>query len=152
MSKTLSVSAIKNGTVIDHIAPPQALRLIRLLRLLDSKNKVTVGLNLPSKHIGRKDLIKIENRVLTNIEANEIVVFAPQATINIIEDFEVIKKMTTHLPESMASVFICPNPTCITHCEPIESFFYIDEQGRQIKLTCRYCEKVFDRDLVKVGI
>jgi aspartate carbamoyltransferase regulatory subunit len=153
MTKTLSVSAIKNGTVIDHIPAGQALRIMRLLRVLDSqKNKVTLGLNLPSKILGLKDLIKIENRALTNREANEIVIFAPLATINIIQEFEVIQKITTHLPESITSVFLCPNTACITQNEPIYSVFHIREQGKIIKLTCHYCEKEFDRDQVKVNI
>ena len=59
MSETLSVSAIKNGTVIDHISPGQALRIIQLLSLPSSKYTVTIGLNLHSKLIGIKDLIKI---------------------------------------------------------------------------------------------
>lgn len=153
MTKTLSVSAIKNGTVIDHIRAGQALRIVRLLSLLENNNnKITLGLNLTSKLIGKKDLIKIENRVLTNDEANEIVIFAPEATINIIKDFEVTQKINTHLPESITNVFICPNLACITHNEPIESLFHIEEQGKHIKLTCHYCEKIFDRDLVKVNI
>lgn len=153
MTKTLSVSAIKNGTVIDHIPAGQALRIMKLLRVLDSKkNKVTLGLNLPSKLIGLKDLIKIENRFLTNDEANEIVIFAPAATINIINDFEVTQKINTHLPNAITNVFICPNPVCITHNEPINSHFIIEEEGKRIKLTCHYCEKAFDRDQVKVNI
>jgi len=152
MNKTLPVSAIKNGTVIDHIRPGQAPRIMHLLNVLQSKNKVTVGLNLPSKLIGLKDLLKIENRVLTNDEANEVVIFAPEATINIIKDFEVIKKITTHLPQTITGVFLCPNPVCITHHEPVESFFHIEDQGKQIKLLCHYCEKAFDRDQVKVNI
>lgn len=153
MNKTLSVSAIKNGTVIDHIRRGQALRIMRLLQVLDvKKNKVTVGLNLPSKQLGLKDLIKIENRALTNEEANEIVIFAPEATINIIKEFEVTQKINTHLPQSIANVFVCLNPVCITHHEPIETLFYIEEQGKQIKLICHYCEKTFDRDHVKVNI
>lgn len=153
MTKTLSVSAIKNGTVIDHIRAGQALRIVRLLGLLENnKNQVTLGLNLRSKLIGKKDLIKIENRVLTNEEANEIVIFAPEATINIIKDFDVIQKINTHLPNIIANVFICPNPVCVTHNEPVESVFHIEEQGKQIKLTCHYCEKIFDRDQVKVHI
>ena len=152
MTKTLSVSAIKNGTVIDHIRAGQALRIVRLLSLLENKNKVTLGLNLPSKLIGQKDLIKIETRVLTNDEANEIVIFAPEATINIIQEFEVIQKINTHLPNSIANVFLCPNPVCITQSEPVESLFTIEEQGKQIKLTCHFCEKIFDRDKVKVNI
>lgn len=153
MTKTLSVSAIKNGTVIDHIRAGQALRIVKLLEILDSKkNKVTLGLNLPSKLLGFKDLIKIENRVLTNDEANQIVVFAPEATINIIDEFEVIQKINTHLPQSIRNVFICPNPVCVTHNEPVESQFEIEELGKHIKLICHYCEKSFDRDQVKVNI
>lgn len=152
MSKTLPVSAIKNGTVIDHIRPGQAPRIMHLLKVMQSNNKVTIGLNLPSKLLKLKDLLKIENRVLTNDEANEVVVFAPEATINIIKDFEVTQKITTHIPETITGVFTCPNPVCITHCEPIESFFHIEDQGKQAKLICHYCEKSYDRDQVKVNI
>lgn len=151
MTKTLSVSAIKNGTVIDHIRSGHALRILHLFRLLEGRNKITVGLNLPSQRLGLKDLIKIENRVLTDEEANEIVIFAPEATINVVKDFEVIQKMNTHLPKKIANIFLCPNPKCITHHEAAESVFCIEEQGKQVKLICNYCEKVFDRDQVKIS-
>lgn len=149
MNKTLSVAAIKNGTVIDHIPTGQALRIIRLLNLTNSKHKITLGLNLPSKSMGHKDLIKIEARLLSEAEASDIIVFAPKAIINIIENFEVTKKISTRLPEIIKGVFLCPNLVCITHTEPIPSFFYIEEQSKRIKLICKYCEKQFDRDQVK---
>jgi aspartate carbamoyltransferase regulatory subunit len=152
LNNTLSVSAIKNGTVIDHIAAGQGLRIIHLLSLQESALKVTIGLRLTSKMIGKKDLIKIEDRILTENEANEIVVFAPEATINIIENFEVVKKITTHLPAEMKNVFVCSNPSCITNSEFIQSRFYIVQQAKTIKLTCFYCEKTFERDQVKVKI
>ena len=152
MSETLPVSAIKNGTVIDHIAPGQALRIIHLLSLETSTNKITIGLYLPSKSMGSKDLIKIESRILTDNEANEIVVFSPFATINVIRNFEVTEKVKTRLPSSMKKVFLCPNPVCITHTECIPSYFYISEERKQIKLTCHYCEKLYDRDQLKVCI
>src|SRR5438105_1988840 len=104
MSKTLPVSAIKNGTVIDHIRPGQAPRIMHLLNVIQGKNKVTMGLNLPSKLLGLKDLLKIENRALTKDEANEVVIFAPEATINIIKDFEVIQKITAHFPPTITGV------------------------------------------------
>ena len=149
MIKTLSVAAIKNGTVIDHIPAGQALRIIRLLNLITSKHKITLGLNLPSKSMGHKDVLKIEARILSEAEASDVIVFAPKATINLIENFEVTKKISPRLPEAIKNVFICPNAICITHTEPVASFFYIDEQNKRIKLTCKYCEKRFDRDQVK---
>lgn len=148
-NKTLSVSAIQNGTVIDHINAGQAIRIIHLLELIKNKHRVTIGLNLPSKQLKYKDIIKIEDRMLNNEEANEITVFAPEATINIIENFEVAKKITTSLPPHITGVFACPNPSCITRTEPVETFFTIETQGKQVHLTCKYCEKIFDRDEVK---
>ncbi|MEO8402494.1 MAG: aspartate carbamoyltransferase regulatory subunit [Gammaproteobacteria bacterium] len=152
MTSTLSVSAIKNGTVIDHIASGQGLRIIHLLSLQNSQLQITIGLRLPSKLIGMKDLIKIEDRILTDEEANEIVVFAADATINIIDNFTVVKKISTHLPSEMKNVFICPNPSCITQSEFIESRFSIEQQLKSIKLACHFCEKVFERDQVEVRI
>lgn len=152
MSELLPVSAIKNGTVIDHIAVGQAFRIIHLLSLESKKNKVTIGLYLPSQRMGEKDLIKIEDRVLTDSESSEIRVFAPLATINVIQNFKVSSKLKTHLPAQMKKVFICPNSACITHTESVSSCFYIAEERSRIKLTCHYCEKIYDRDQVKVNI
>lgn len=150
MNKTLSVSAIQNGTVVDHITSDQTLRIMHMLRLLDKKHMVTVGFNLPSKRMKLKDLIKIENHELLPEEANQITVFAPDATINIIKNYEVVKKLSTTLPEHIKSIFICPNGECVTHSEPVESFFYIQENGKVMRLVCKYCEKSFDRNQVKV--
>src|SRR3990167_11394547 len=152
INETLSVRAIKNGTVIDHITAGQALPIARLLSLKASTYQITIGLNLKSKSMGFKDIIKIETRILTNQEANDIVVFAPHATINVIQNFKVTQKIKTRLPETMHAHFLCPNPTCITHHENIESKFYIAEQSKKIKLTCHYCESQFDRDQVRVNI
>lgn len=149
MTQTLSVSAINHGTVIDHIPAGQALRIMRLLKMAASKNCVTLGLNLSSKSMGTKDLIKIENKILSDVEANEIAVFAPQVTINIIEDFKVSKKIDIKMPETICGILICPNSRCVTQTEPVESFFYVEEIGKQVKLHCKYCEKRFDRDQLK---
>lgn len=152
MNKTLSVSAIQNGTVIDHINPGMALRIISMLRLLEKKYQVTVGMNLSSKTIGLKDLIKIENHNLDMDEANKIMIFAPNATINIIKNTEVIEKIITQLPPTVSGVFACPNPVCITNAEAVESFFTIEEQGKFVKFICKFCEKTFDRNQVKVRV
>ena len=152
MTKTLSVSAIKEGTVIDHIKNGNALRIIHMLSLLRTEKQITLGLNLPSKCIGRKDLIKIEGLELTPEQANEVIIFAPEATINIVKNFEVVQKLKTHLPPSIKSVFTCPNTMCISQEKQVTSLFYIEEQEKRVSLTCHYCERTFDRYQIKVKI
>lgn len=151
MSKTRSVSAIRNGTVIDHIPNGQALRIIQLLNLAHSSYCITIGMHLLSKRMGNKDLIKIESKVLSDEEASQVVVFAPEATINIIEEFSVTKKVITHLPAAIKKFVICPNESCITHTDKVNSYFYIDAFGEQIMLNCKYCEKQFNRDQLLIS-
>jgi len=150
MSKTLSVAAIHYGTVIDHISAGQAIRIVHMLNLLHKKHTVTLGLNLPSERMGLKDILKIENHVLSNEEANDLMIFAPDATINVIQNFEVINKIITKLPETISGPFICPNVACITHVEPVQTFFYIKAKGKQINLKCKHCEKTYERNRVNV--
>src|ERR1051325_10381059 len=95
--KMLSVSAIKQGTVVDHIAAGNALKIVRLLKLAANERRVTLGLNLKSDSIGLKDLIKLENVFLSQFQASQIAVFAPQATVNVIENYRVAKKFRVQL-------------------------------------------------------
>jgi aspartate carbamoyltransferase regulatory subunit len=146
MNKTLLVSAIENGTVIDHINAGLALRIINLLKLQDKQCSVTIGLNLPSRQLKLKDLIKIESYILSHEEANDIAIFAPEATINVIKNFEVMDKITITMPKQIQRVFVCSNAACITQTEQVDTFFYIEAQSKQINLICKYCEKKFDRN------
>lgn len=146
MNTTLSVSAIKNGTAIDHIAAGQAIKIIRLLKLANARQQMTIGLNLVSNSMGYKDLIKIENKLFSNEEANQITLFAPQATINIIENFVVVKKINTELPTMISNILICPNKNCVTRHEPVASCFYVERYAKSILLICKYCERQFERD------
>ena len=147
--KMLTVAAIKNGTVIDHIAAGQALRIVSMLHLNNHRKKVSLGLNLPSKSLQYKDIIKVEDKELTPDEANQVSILAPQATINIIKDFEVIKKFKVQTPKNIANVLICPNPTCITNHENIGSFFDLYEHKKNIQLHCKYCKKMFSHEEIR---
>jgi aspartate carbamoyltransferase regulatory subunit len=144
---TLSVSAIKEGTVIDHIAVGNALKIISLLRLADNETPVTVGLNLKSQSMGLKDLIKVESLCLIPSHGAQIAIFAPQATINVIENYQVAKKFQVQMPEAVHSILACPNARCITHSEPIQTLFIVEENNSSVFLRCRFCEKLFSQDL-----
>lgn len=145
MLKTRSVSAIKNGIVIDHIPAGQALKIMRLLHVVNEKQRVTLGLNLTSQRLKLKDLIKIENRKLSAEEIDKISVFAPSATINAIENFTVFEKIKCTLPETIHGILICPNLNCISRPES-KSYFKLEASIQDVNLYCVYCEKQFKRE------
>lgn len=144
----LSVEAIENGTVIDHIPAGLGLTILRQFKLLHYGNAVTVGFNLPSQSQGKKDIIKIKDVQFSEADANRLALFSPNAVVNHIENFIVTKKMRLTLPESIAEVFRCPNPNCASHSEPVRSQFRVQQQKGLVKLKCHYCEKTFARESV----
>ncbi|MFP3014569.1 MAG: aspartate carbamoyltransferase regulatory subunit [Arsenophonus sp.] len=144
----LQVEAIICGTVIDHIPAQMGFKLLLLFKLTQTDQRITIGLNLPSNHLGKKDLIKIENTFLTSEQANELAMYAPHATVNCIKNYKVKKKLLITLPKQIDTVLICPNSNCITHNEPVSSSFNIKKLYNDVILTCKYCEKTFDRDAV----
>ncbi|NLJ93178.1 MAG: aspartate carbamoyltransferase regulatory subunit [Aeromonadales bacterium] len=144
----LQVEAIHNGTVIDHIPAGQGIKIMRLFGLVKTKEKITIGLNLPSKAWGAKDIIKVENTRLSAAQANQLALFAPDATVNMIEDFEVVEKLQLQLPEKVEGVFSCPNSNCISHNEPVSSKFKVRAVQGQVRFRCNYCEKSFHQDLM----
>ena len=146
--KQLQVEAINTGTVIDHIPAGQGVKILKELQLLNSTLRITVGFNLPSKALGLKDIIKVENRLFNEAEASELSLFAPTATINVIENYTVSEKFKMSIPEKLEGVFECPNSNCISHNEPVQSFFKVRERGSEILLKCKYCEKSFSKDIV----
>lgn len=146
MKKTLSVAAISQGTVIDHIPAGRGMRIVRLLKLAGHHNKVTLGLNLPSKTMGYKDLIKVEGKEVTEDEANQIAIFAPKATINIIRDYQLGKKLMVTLPKKVEKVLRCPNERCVTNHEVMRTRFHVQKLAQAVQLKCYYCEKSFAYD------
>lgn len=149
MAKTLSVAAIKDGTVIDHLPVGAAVIILQLLKLIPGKNCVSLGLNLTSTSMGFKDLIKIEDRFLTKKEAHDIAVFAPKATINIIKDYKLAQKICAELPQEVERILVCPNPRCITNCEQTPTLFHVEEHKQQVILRCHFCERIFERHEIK---
>ena len=144
----LQVEAIRNGSVIDHIPANLGIKILSLFKLNETNQRVTIGLNLPSSALGNKDLIKIENLYLTKEQANQLALYAPKATVNQIEEYKVVNKLTLTLPERIDSVFRCPNSNCISYGEPVESRFKVQLKQENVHLKCHYCEKVFSREIM----
>lgn len=140
----LKIKAIENGTVIDHITANKALHILKILGLPDKDtHNVTVAMNVSSSEIGRKDILKIENRELDAEELNQVALIAPKATINIIRNYEPIKKDKIQLPDKITSIIRCTNSKCITNWEnePITPIFNVITKNPPV-VRCHYCEKL----------
>lgn len=140
----LKVKSIKDGTVIDHITANRALTILSLLNLPDKVASLMVAINVKSADMGSKDIVKIENRELSDEEVDKLVLIAPNATINIIRDYEIVRKSKLSLKEEVHEVLECSNPNCISNSnEPIKTRFYV-QNTEPVILRCHYCERTMD--------
>jgi aspartate carbamoyltransferase regulatory subunit len=146
MIKEMKVPPIENGTAIDHIPAGMALKVLKIMGLSTGEPQwtVTILIKAHSKKEKWKDIVKVEGRELKQREVNQIAIVAPNATINIIRNFEVIKKFKPDLPDVVKGIVKCPNPSCISNLnEPIESSFTVVRKN-PIKLRCDYCDRVVE--------
>ncbi len=147
--KKLKVEPIKNGTVIDHITANKALSVLRILGLPNGKSTVTIAMNVPSSKMGNKDIVKIEGRELAPKEVDKIALIAPNATINIIRNYELSEKSKVHLLDEITGILKCPNPNCITNTsEPVNTRFYVIRREPVI-LRCYYCERIMEESEIE---
>ncbi len=138
--KELRVNKIKDGTVIDHIRGGYALDVVNILGITGKEKRVmTIAINVPSKHLGVKDIVKIEGKALNAEEVNRIALVAPRASINIIKDYLVVEKLEVKLPQTIEGIIKCGNPCCVSNNgEPISSKFHVKNE-EPLVLKCHYC-------------
>lgn len=139
--KKLEVTAIENGTVIDHIPAASLFKIIDIMRLDKDTHRITFGTNMESKRMGVKAIIKINERYCQPDEINRIALVAPHAVVNIITNYEVTKKLAVEVPDEIKGFAKCANPKCITNHEQMETEFKV-VKGEELSLKCHYCEKV----------
>lgn len=147
--KELQVSAIENGTVIDHIPANKLFDVINVLGINYMGNAMTFGTNLLSNKLGKKAIIKIWDKFLEDDEVNRLALVAPAAKINIIRDYDVVEKKTVNIPEKVEGIVKCMNPKCITNNEYVKTRFTVVNDS-PIVLKCHYCEKLTDQNNIQV--
>ena len=143
--QALQVSALCNGTVIDHIPADKLFAVVNLLEISNMSNNVTIGFNLESKKLGKKGLIKISDRFFTDDEIDKISVVAPNIVLNTIRNYNVVEKREVKMPDEIHNIIKCNNLNCITNNEPMETHFYVADRETHT-LKCRYCEKEVSLD------
>lgn len=151
MKEELRVKKIKDGTVIDHIKAGRGKKVLDILGVdKDFPETTALLMNVPSKRVGHKDIVKIENKTLKKEEVDKIALIAPKASWNVIKNYKVVKKSKIELPGVLEDVLTCPNPKCITNMgEPVTTKFKV-EGKEPIMLRCQYCERLFElEDVLK---
>ena len=136
----MQVAALQSGTVIDHIPSSKLFQVVNLLHLDKEDTSVTIGFNLKSKKMGSKSIIKVADKFFSDEELNQLSVIAPNVTLCIIHDYEVVEKKTVETPDELRGIVKCNNPVCITNNEPMQTIFHVVDKSHGT-LRCRYCDK-----------
>ena len=144
--KEMLVTAIENGTVIDHIPAAKTYYVANLLGLFGLTSPVTIGNNYDSEKVGKKGIIKVSDKFFTDDEISRLSVVAPNVILSIIRDYEVVEKKAVVTPDEIKGIVKCNNPKCITNNEPMQTHFHVADGI----LTCHYCEK--EQDINKVEL
>lgn len=152
MKQELKVSKIRHGTVIDHITAGMAPLVLRILGINQGfSDVVVVAMNVRSNRLGCKDVVKIENVVLSEKELQKISIIAPNAVVNIIDGFEVVEKREVSCPHELEGIVRCPNRNCISS-DPTEkaTTFFRCETHDPLRLRCHYCEVLIDSSQAEI--
>lgn len=141
MTEMRRVTAIRNGTVIDHIPSGYAMQVIRILGIdADRATPVSLVMNVPSDKIGRKDVLKIEDRELDQEDLDRLALIAPAASIAIIRNHAVAEKMKVELGDGLENIARCSFLNCITKNdrEPLPQKMRVVSRD-PLEVRCYYC-------------
>ena len=134
----MNIDSIKNGIVIDHIEAGKSMEIYSLLKLGELSCSVAIIKNVPSKLMGKKDIIKIDADLDISLDALGFI--DPGITVNIIKDEKLVDKRHLALPERIENVCKCKNPRCITSTEQeLPHIFTLTDKENKV-YRCIYCE------------
>lgn len=134
----MRVDEIKNGIVIDHITAGRAMQIYTLLGLDNIESTVAVLQNVPSKKMGKKDIIKID--CIMDINFDVLGFISPNITVDTVRGGTVTEKKHINLPDELTDILHCKNPRCITSTEQdIHHVFRLTDRENGI-YRCVYCD------------
>ena len=139
----LSVDSLERGVVIDHIKAGKAMSIYNYLGLDKLDCSVAIIKNVKSNRMGKKDIIKIEDAIETDLEMLGFI--DPNITVNIIDGGKIIEKMNLKLPEKVVNIVKCKNPRCITSVEQGSPHVFRLTDPQRGVYRCAYCEQQAER-------
>ena len=142
----MKIDSIKDGIVLDHITAGRGMRIYQLLHLEALDCPVAILKNVPSKKMGKKDIIKISDADL-HLDFAVIGYVDPEITVNVIREGTCVEKKHVELPEELENVIRCKNPRCITTTEQeLPHIFRLADRHDGI-YRCIYCDTKASRQL-----
>lgn len=136
----LNIDSLEKGLVIDHIEAGRSMEIYRVLELDKLDCSVAIIKNARSNKTGRKDIIKIEDRI--DIDLDVLGFIDDNATVCTIVNGKLASKTKPPLPKKLVNVISCKNPRCITSAENVDQIFTLcDEKAHRYR--CIYCEQEF---------
>ncbi|MFV0351565.1 MAG: aspartate carbamoyltransferase regulatory subunit [Oscillospiraceae bacterium] len=136
----MNIDSITKGVVIDHIQAGKGMEIVQLLDLDKMTCPVAVIRNARSGKSGKKDIIKIEDKV--DLDLDVLGFIDPNITVNIIENEHIVKKARMAPPQKIVNVVQCKNPRCITTTERGLSQIFRRTEGSTV-YRCAYCEQEY---------
>jgi len=139
----MNVDGVQRGSVLDHIEAGRSMEIYKILGLDKLDCCVAIIKNARSRKTGRKDIMKIEDRLDLDLDALGFI--DPNITVNIIDDGQIVEKKQMRLPRRVTDIIHCTNPRCITSVEQeLPHVFELVDEARGL-YRCKYCDQVYDR-------
>lgn len=140
----MNIDSIQNGYVIDHIRAGRSMEIYRYLGLDALDCSVAIIKNAKSQHMGKKDIIKIDQEI--PLDLNLLAYIDSGVTVNIIRDGKLVEKKKPEMPERVVNVMKCKNPRCIMQVEQeLDQVFVLTDREKQV-YRCFYCEAQSQKD------
>lgn len=136
----LEVKGIENGIVLDHITSGNGLKVFDKLNLAEFDYPVVLVMNVESKRLGRKDIIKIENTF--DVDLAILGLIDSNISVNIIENGKLVDKKDAILPEVIHGLIECHNPRCITNFDDQTQPTFKLVSKDPLEYECNYCEEI----------
>ncbi|MEK6942298.1 MAG: aspartate carbamoyltransferase regulatory subunit [archaeon] len=146
--KKIYVKPIVEGTAIDHLYPGTAVQILQILSI--SNFQVTAAMNVESKKMGKKDIVFIAGKKLSEHEINKIALVGRGATVNLIHNSKIIRKEKISVPKTAEKIIKCINPLCITNKEEVPTRFAV--QNNPLAALCFYCETKMDEKEIAASV
>ncbi|MHA1542406.1 MAG: aspartate carbamoyltransferase regulatory subunit [Candidatus Hodarchaeales archaeon] len=148
--KQLTVKKIDNGIVIDHIVTGGSFFVLKALNIDEHyPHSVFIAINVPSKKLGRKDVLKIRNIRKEDLNLDILGLLISGSNLIYIENYNIVQKEKIRTPKKAHGIIKCPGISCITNLrEDVETeFTVIGSNGNinreNLSLRCVYCDKMF---------